>query len=515
MLGSRAHWVNRLNRRGLSSIVNRDAGSRLSFQALTATFTVMALAMAACGGTSHLESSSSSVGEVDIDPNSAVTEDLAVGTAPTAMALDGEYLWVANTLDGTVSRVDTGDGHVVDTIAVGMTPLDIEVAEGLVWVVDNGAAAANISGEVGALVAIDPATGDIATVDLGPGPSSVSVVDGQAWVTDRVAGTVSIVDTEDMTISDVIDLGETSLPGDSVVVGRDLWIPTFPSELVRIPVEQPAEPETVSIDGGESFQFQAGSLAVDNEDIIWTATSGAEYSEEYGIVLRCCADDLGNDDEAGVSLSQADVIPTSPEITGASSIAFGRDDVWVTVPQQNEVYQYDRSAFLEGSDWDPVSRYPVGAGPTDILVGAGAVWVSNTDDGTVTRIGGRGILDSQASPSTTAGQRTGDDALLADEYCSAFSDFVELAPFGGLVTESTPDSDITDPAELLIVARDLKEKAERLDAIFAELEVTELETLSDCMVLGDVGRTGLQVSVRHIEEKAALAGTELEARGYG
>ena len=43
-------------------------------------------------------------------------------------------MWVANSADGTVSRVDPETDEVVATITVGASPQDIVVAGGLVWV---------------------------------------------------------------------------------------------------------------------------------------------------------------------------------------------------------------------------------------------------------------------------------------------------------------------------------------------------------------------------------------------
>jgi YVTN family beta-propeller protein len=43
-------------------------------------------------------------------------------------------VWVANSGDGTVSRIDPTTNNVVQTIGVGNAPAGIAVANGLVWV---------------------------------------------------------------------------------------------------------------------------------------------------------------------------------------------------------------------------------------------------------------------------------------------------------------------------------------------------------------------------------------------
>jgi YVTN family beta-propeller protein len=43
-------------------------------------------------------------------------------------------VWVANSADGTVSRIDLETNQVVATIPVGNAPADIAVVDGAVWV---------------------------------------------------------------------------------------------------------------------------------------------------------------------------------------------------------------------------------------------------------------------------------------------------------------------------------------------------------------------------------------------
>ena len=71
-----------------------------------------------------------------IDPHSnRVTGQVAVGAVPDAVALGHGSLWVANTVDQTVSRIDLASGQVVRAIEVGGVPLSIAVGKNAVWVV--------------------------------------------------------------------------------------------------------------------------------------------------------------------------------------------------------------------------------------------------------------------------------------------------------------------------------------------------------------------------------------------
>jgi YVTN family beta-propeller protein len=65
---------------------------------------------------------------------SQVVRRIQVGKDPRGIAFGEGSIWVANTGDGTVSRIDATSGRVVDTIEVGGSPQSVAVGEGGVWV---------------------------------------------------------------------------------------------------------------------------------------------------------------------------------------------------------------------------------------------------------------------------------------------------------------------------------------------------------------------------------------------
>ena len=73
---------------------------------------------------------------VRIDPSTrAVTTTIPVGRAPTGVAVGAGSVWVANSGDGTVTRIDPVDGQArCRTIDVGGSPQGIVVAANRVWV---------------------------------------------------------------------------------------------------------------------------------------------------------------------------------------------------------------------------------------------------------------------------------------------------------------------------------------------------------------------------------------------
>ena len=66
-----------------------------------------------------------------------MSDTIAVGGGPTGVTVSAGSVWVANSLDGTVTRVDPARDAVVATIPVGDGPDAIAAAAGAVWVVNE------------------------------------------------------------------------------------------------------------------------------------------------------------------------------------------------------------------------------------------------------------------------------------------------------------------------------------------------------------------------------------------
>ena len=60
-----------------------------------------------------------------------------VGTGPRSLAFAAGDLWVANSLDSTVSRIDPATLAVRATIPVGSGPSAVIAADGSVWVANQ------------------------------------------------------------------------------------------------------------------------------------------------------------------------------------------------------------------------------------------------------------------------------------------------------------------------------------------------------------------------------------------
>jgi ABC-type transport system substrate-binding protein len=123
------------------------------------------------------------VTQLDAQRHGAVVRRITVGNGPSGLAWGRGALWVANTADGTVSRIDARTGVQTAVIPVGSHagPGDVAVGAGGVWVSNELA---------GTIARIDPARDTVVkTLKIGNQPRGVAVIDDSLWVGVRATGT--------------------------------------------------------------------------------------------------------------------------------------------------------------------------------------------------------------------------------------------------------------------------------------------------------------------------------------
>ena len=105
---------------------------------------------------------------------------VSVGNGPTGIAFGAGSVWVANSLDGTVMRIDPETNTVIATTDVGGDPNAIAADADTVWV------SSELSQSV---VRIDPATGEVAgRIEIGNPPRGLAVSKNQVWVAVQPSG---------------------------------------------------------------------------------------------------------------------------------------------------------------------------------------------------------------------------------------------------------------------------------------------------------------------------------------
>lgn len=108
----------------------------------------------------------------------------AFALRPTLAAFG--FLWVVNP-DGYVSRVDPGSGRVEGTVDVGNIPSAIAAGAGSIWVTNSAD---------GTVTRIDPTLLLATTIPVGHGPSAIAVNAAGAWITDASDNSLVQLDLE-------------------------------------------------------------------------------------------------------------------------------------------------------------------------------------------------------------------------------------------------------------------------------------------------------------------------------
>ena len=115
--------------------------------------------------------------------NRVVGQPITVGNGPSGVAVGYGSVWVTNSSDGTLSRINALTDAVVKTIALEGGATDVAVGFGAVWVSDEAD---------GRVLRIDPQTDQVAdSINVGTGPTAITVGYGSVWVANSLDGTVS------------------------------------------------------------------------------------------------------------------------------------------------------------------------------------------------------------------------------------------------------------------------------------------------------------------------------------
>ena len=289
------------------------------------------------GGSSPVEVVPNSVAVVDAK-TSRVVADIPVGVRPVAVAIGKDGVWVVNSGEGTVSRIDPEARKVVSTIGgVGQSPEDVALGAGSVWVAN---------GSDGTVSQIDPRVNAVvATLDLrGPdklAPNAayaVAVGFGSLWV---ASGSRSVlrIDPDTGVVLKRIDVGGQAVAVEVGVGG--VWAATTGERAVRI---EPRANEVLT------------RTAVGGSPITLAVGAGAAWVGELDNKVWLIDADTGL--ATGTIAFQA--APTA--------IGVGKGTGWIAV--RGTISRVDPDGIVLGT---------IGTGPghslSDLAVGPREVWV--------------------------------------------------------------------------------------------------------------------------------------------
>ena len=272
------------------------------------------------------------VGLIDLD-SGRITDQYPVGHGPQAVAAGAGSVWVANQLDGTVSRIDRKRGERV-TIDVGGEPSGLAYGAGSLWVAD---------GQGREVIQIAPQSNKVQQrIEVGNAANAVAVGYGAVWVASAVDATVVRIDVRSGKAGPPIPV--QARPSALAAGAGAIWVASdATARVVRLDPRSGTPLGAISVGNGPS------SIAV-ADGAVWVA------NRSDGTVSRI-------DPETEVAESMR--VGREP-----SAVAAGGGGVWVANAGDGTVARIDpRSRRV-------TDRISIESSPAALAVLDGAVWTA-------------------------------------------------------------------------------------------------------------------------------------------
>ncbi len=236
-----------------------------------------------------------------------VVAQLPVGNDPTAVTAADGTVWVTNTAEDTVSRIDPAHRRELVRIAgVGHHPSAIAVGDGTAWVVspeDNTVTPINTTTQRTVGV----------SVRVGQRPSGVAVGAGRVWVTNSIDNTVVAIDPND--VQQVRTFPAGTGPAGIAVTGGAVW------------VTNAGDGTAWKLDPGTGVRLLAAKVG-DDPVAVAVGASGVWVANYLSDTVTRLDPTTG----------QATTVPVG---AGPSGIAVTDGAVWVTVEYAGQVVKID------------------------------------------------------------------------------------------------------------------------------------------------------------------------------
>ena len=272
-----------------------------------------------------------------IDPGSAeLTAQYPVGDGPHALAAGAGSLWAANTVDGTVTRIDHSGGDVATTtIPVGDDTSGIAFGEGALWVTDR---------QDRTLAQISPKTNRVVnSIPLRDVPAAVAAAAGAVWIASDADRSVARFDVASGTFSRPVELG--AAPAAIAAGGGAIWLASEEGGTVfRIEPREGVVANTITVGEGPV------AVAV-GEGAVWVA------NRQGATVSRI---DPATD-------AVTDTIPVGKDPT---AVVVGEGAVWVASGGDGAVSRIDPATRRR------TRTVAVESSPSALAVADGAVWTA-------------------------------------------------------------------------------------------------------------------------------------------
>jgi YVTN family beta-propeller protein len=158
-----------------------------------------------------------------IDSDGAMHDAIPVGQAPEAITYGAGSIWVTNSGDNTVMRINPKTHEVIQTIPVGSNPVGIAVAGTRVWVTNAGD---------GTVTEIDSTTNRVVgdPIRAGSLPDAIAANDQGAWVANAGDGTIVHIDAHTGATGKTVPVGQD--PQGLALDGNTLWVSSAKDRIV-------------------------------------------------------------------------------------------------------------------------------------------------------------------------------------------------------------------------------------------------------------------------------------------
>jgi streptogramin lyase/predicted Ser/Thr protein kinase len=299
-----------------------------------------------------------------LDPSSGeIQAVIKTGTDPSTVAIGGESVWVLNSQDGTVAKIDPETGALERTIRVrGLIPLDVGptiAADGDgAWLVTSEEGQGFLE-ELGDLSGVYPREIPLGELD----PLGVAVGEGFVWVLGKsVRGNALLkIDGNRRAVVDRLAVSPGEQVQDIAAGGGSVWFTDWGTEetLSRV------DPETMRITGRVDTAGD-DSIAI-GEGAVWLGDI------ETGIVSRVDPETMR---------VQKRVKAFEPPFLAAVDLAAGGGAVWLSNTDTGQVYRIDPDTLRIDARTDLAPPEAAGnfpPGPRGIAAGDDGVWVAIGD----------------------------------------------------------------------------------------------------------------------------------------
>jgi DNA-binding beta-propeller fold protein YncE len=165
-----------------------------------------------------------------VDSSTGAVSNVKVGAGPSGLAAVNGQIWSADSLGGTITRIDAASGKVVGTVDIGGHPSWTSYDQAHVWVSDTQGSMVKV---------LDAKSGAVVATASMPGgrPTDGAVADGVAWIPDLALGYVYRV-TADGSVTKF----QTGLTGPFVldVADGSVWVADWRgSDVIRFATANP------------------------------------------------------------------------------------------------------------------------------------------------------------------------------------------------------------------------------------------------------------------------------------